>query len=77
MGTIRCHKCGRVEDAHLIDGKPHPGADENSDFTRLECIACYGPGWLPTGGVEDIKRSVCPDLAPHYERFRQRLIHAH
>lgn len=46
--SARCHACGRLEHIDLIDGKAPAGADpETADYDRLECIACYGPGWLP------------------------------
>lgn len=66
LGT--CTKCGIVEHLHLLDGKS-PDGDENSDFTAIECIQCYGPGWCPTGGVEDIALSVAPSLALHYQKW--------
>ena len=68
---IRCTKCGRFEHGYLIDGKAYgdPAIEEN--WTGLECIECYGPGWSPVGGVEDLKLSVVPALAPFYEAWRK------
>lgn len=69
--TIACHGCGRREHAELIDAKPQPGTDpETSDWTRLECVACYGPGWEPVGeGSLDL--SVRPDLKPYYDQWKR------
>jgi len=63
-----CTKCGIKEHLHLLDGKS-PDGNENGDFTAIECIRCYGPGWCPTGGVNDIALSVAPVLAPLYQEW--------
>lgn len=48
---VACHACGRIEHIDLLDAKPDdPSNPAGSDWNRLECIACYGPGWLPAGG---------------------------
>ena len=61
--------CSRIEEhLHLLDGKS-PDGDENGDFTAIECIACYGPGWCPTGGVDGIKLSVAPKLTSLYQQW--------
>ncbi|PDT77200.1 hypothetical protein [Bradyrhizobium sp. C9] len=70
---IICRNCGTEEHAHLIDAKPEIGADENSDFTRMECIACYGPGWRPAASTSDFKLSVAPHLAPYYAAYAGRM----
>ncbi len=67
MSTIRCHGCGREEDAHLIDVQD----DGTGNFTVMKCVACYGPNWCPVGS-DSFRLSVCPDLAPLYEAFRRR-----
>lgn len=66
--TEKCMKCGVLEHIDLLDGKS-PDGDENGDFSRIECIACYGPGWCCADSGEDIRKSVAPSLAPHYERY--------
>jgi hypothetical protein len=63
-----CTKCGTAEHMHLLDGKS-PTGDENDDFTAIECIKCYGSGWCPTGGPDDIKLSIAADLKPFYDRW--------
>jgi hypothetical protein len=68
--TALCMKCGTVEHLNLLDGK-NP-SDENGDFTQIECIACYGPGWLPTSGPEDFKLSVAPALVAQYAAYLAR-----
>jgi hypothetical protein len=60
-----CSKCGTMEHINLLDGKPSSG-DENDDFDLILCIQCYGPGWCPTRGEEDIRLSVEPRFAPLY-----------
>ena len=69
-----CMGCGVREHIHLLDGKPPPGTPpedhENADFTHIVCVACYGPGWCPTGGVEDISLSIAPQLAPLYAEWK-------
>jgi hypothetical protein len=70
VSTARCTKCGVTEHVNLLDGKS-PDGDEGSDFTLLECIACYGEGWCPTGGPEDFKKSVAPSLSHLYGRWRE------
>lgn len=67
--TARCDGCGIVEDLHLLDGKPSTG-NADDDFDILECIRCYGPGWMPVGGPEDFARSVAPELKPHYDKWK-------
>lgn len=64
VGT--CTGCGRVENLDLLDGKD----DGTGDFTLLECVACYGPGWLPAVSL-DAHASVRPDLERDYARHRQ------
>lgn len=61
-----CTNCGRVENIDLLDGG---GPDFGKEPNALECIACYGPGWLPMASI-DAHPSVCPDLAPLYQRHR-------
>lgn len=41
-----CAACGKPTHIDDLDAKPQPGAGENSDFTRFECEACYGPGYV-------------------------------
>jgi hypothetical protein len=64
--TLACGACGRIENIDLIDAKD----DGTGDYVVFECIACYGEGWAPavTGAL---RLSVCPDLKPHYERYRE------
>ena len=46
--TAPCRVCGRRFPYEVLDSKPETGADpETSDWTRLECATCYGPGYLP------------------------------
>jgi hypothetical protein len=61
----QCHICGCHENIELLDARD----DGTGQFELIECIACYGPGWLPTGGVE-ISESLCLDLQPFYAVFR-------
>lgn len=53
---IRCDKCGGLFDPRELDAKPVPkdkradetdedAADRGVEFSRLECRACYGPGF--------------------------------
>lgn len=43
-----CHACGVPTHIDLLDAKPDDPADpDGSDWTRLECRPCYGPGWAP------------------------------
>ncbi|CAM5769871.1 hypothetical protein [Bosea minatitlanensis] len=65
-----CDCCGRIEHIDLLDAKPPAGGvPETADWSRLECIACYGPGWLP---MEDgaLRRSINNDLHGLYLGFR-------
>lgn len=48
------------------------GGNANGDWTRCECIRCYGPGWLPANGGASIAKSVEPDLERYYEDFQKR-----
>lgn len=57
-----CQACGKPEHLHLLDAKDATGS---GDFERLECIACYGPGWAPCA-MEHLSLSVRPELAPVY-----------
>ncbi len=44
----KCQACGRPTRLELLDAKPDdPSKPESCDWTRLECIDCYGEGWLP------------------------------
>jgi hypothetical protein len=61
-------KCGIREHIHLLAAKPELGSDENSDFTRLECIGCYGAGF-DLIALDHIKLSVAPKLATLYDNF--------
>lgn len=63
-----CRNCGVDEHIHLLDAK-NPDGDENGDFTVLECIACYGAGWLPTAGPSDFALSVAPRLRWRYRAW--------
>jgi hypothetical protein len=56
---FKCQRCGVREHIDLLDAKPSSG-DENDDFDRLECVACYGPGWCPASGTDDFKMSAVP-----------------
>lgn len=69
--TGHCAACGIEEHMHLLDGKRSPGNehDESADFDRLECVACYGPGWHPCA-VEHIALSVARRLTPFYQKWR-------
>lgn len=61
----KCTACGRVENIDLLDaGGPEFGKSHNA----LECIACYGPDWLPAMEIT-AHASACPDLAPAYRQF--------
>jgi hypothetical protein len=67
-----CDACGTSEHIHLLDSKPEPGVDpETADYTRLECIACYGPEWLPCA-EEHVGLSIRSDLAWHYHAWTLR-----
>lgn len=67
-----CDCCGRLEHIDLLDAKPdEPDNPQGCDWNRLECIACYGPGWLPaTEGA--VTRSACEELHGLYLGFRMR-----
>lgn len=67
----RCHTCGVAEHIHLLDAK-NPNDNESGDWTLIQCIACYGEGWCPTGGRDDVKLSVAPALKPFYDTFFRR-----
>jgi hypothetical protein len=45
----RCHACGTPTHIDDLDGKPEPhnqpDPEGSTDWTRLECGACYGPGY--------------------------------
>lgn len=54
----RCQQCGTVRPIAELDAKPtrlagrrnrgdalRRALDRNEDCDRLECQACYGPGW--------------------------------
>lgn len=53
---VACDNCGGLTPIALLDGKPGPGhftikqlqaaAELGKNFDRLECAACYGPGYL-------------------------------
>lgn len=65
-----CASCGRVEYIDLLDAKPDdPNNPESCDWNRLECIACYGPGWCP-GGDGDLSLSIREDLHGLYRGWR-------
>lgn len=66
----RCAACGITEHLNLLDAKPSSG-NENGDFDRLECVACYGPGWMPCGGAGDFALSVAPSLKALYRRWER------
>ena len=47
-----CEACGLRTPIALLDAKPGPSlvdwtTETPGDFERLECPACYGPGYLP------------------------------
>lgn len=67
---VACDACGRVEHIDLLDAKPDdPSNPVGCDWNRLECIACYGPGWLP-GGDGNTSVSICDELHGLYLGFR-------
>lgn len=75
MTIATCHGCGIAEHIHLLDAKP--GTPERRvprrpDFERLECIACYGPGWAPCGGANHLTLSVAPSLRSLYQNWMRR-----
>ncbi|WP_316196639.1 hypothetical protein [Bradyrhizobium sp. SZCCHNS3053] len=45
-----CHSCGTPTHIDDLDGRPEPhnqpDPDGKTDWTRLECGACYGPGYV-------------------------------
>lgn len=41
LDVFACHACGKLEHIDDLDGKD----DGTGEFTRLECAACYGPGY--------------------------------
>lgn len=58
MSTANCEQCGAVFRIADLDAKParlagrrnsgnalERALDRNEDCDRLECQACYGPGW--------------------------------
>lgn len=63
--TDRCTCCGRVENIDLLDGGGEAFGKSESD---LECIACYGPDWLPSN-ADDIHKSCCSSLGPIYRQY--------
>jgi hypothetical protein len=68
----KCTKCGVLERINLLDGKRPEGViDENADFTELQCVSCYGPGWCPTGGDDDIAQSVHAPYALLYVQWQR------
>ena len=66
-----CMTCGAREHINLMDCKPPPGHPnpENADWNHMECIACYGPSWLPLDQT-DIALSINPRLRWHYNAWR-------
>lgn len=43
-----CDACGTRTHIDLLDAKPNDPSDpDGSDWNRLECRPCYGPGWAP------------------------------
>ena len=62
--VLRCDACGKDENIALIDAKD----DGIGDFTRFECIACYGPDWEPMAMVY-LSQSIRPDLRPLYDAY--------
>jgi hypothetical protein len=50
-----CHACGRLTHIDDLDGKPEPhnqpDPDGRTDWTRLECGDCYGPGYVSNRSV--------------------------
>ena len=67
-----CDCCGRLEHIDLLDAKPdEPDNPEGCDWNRLECIACYGPNWVPGGGTRrpDLV-SICGELHGLYRGWR-------
>ena len=66
----KCTNCGRREHLSLLDGKPPRDNPNSPNFTGLECIACYGEGWLPMS-VDSFKHSVCRSLAEYYKQWRR------
>lgn len=65
-----CQGCNVREHLNLLDAKS--STDENGDFDRLYCVACYGPGWCPTGGSEDFALSIVPRLWWRYRLWQFR-----
>lgn len=63
--TDTCTCCGRVENIDLLDAG---GEEFGKSETDLECIACYGPDWLPLTDIT-IHQSCCPSLAPIYRQY--------
>jgi hypothetical protein len=64
-----CMKCGVPEHIHLLDAKAPPDDNEDSDFTVLECIRCYGPGWTCMS-LDHLRDSVALELRWHYRWWR-------
>jgi hypothetical protein len=68
---VACHACGRVEHIDLLDAKPdEPDNPAGCDWNRLECIACYGPGWCPATVPDAFARSIRDDLHGLYRGWR-------
>ena len=65
VGT--CTKCGKREHMELLDGVLDR---KGNDTGQVLDIACYGPGWAPTG-IESFQFSVRPDLTPMYEAWQR------
>ncbi len=65
-----CDCCGRIEHIDLLDAKPDdPSNPAGCDWTRLECIACYGPGWVPAG-FTPFEGAICDEMAGLYRGWR-------
>ncbi len=59
---IRCDGCGVEEAAELVDAKD----DGTGNFTVMQCIACYGPGYdMLSEAHASLSRQ--PHLRPLYE----------
>jgi hypothetical protein len=65
--VIACDKCGKPEHLELLDSKD----DGSGNFTILQCVACYGPGWNPMA-TRSFSKSTRPDLAPLYNAWRNK-----
>lgn len=59
-----CRTCGQSTHIDDLDAKPErrdvrkygsigAAGEAGADFTRLECRACYGPGWHPARSMDE------------------------